>query len=133
MSNDKSVVDMSQLRQSLDNLRCRDGSVLVAPGDYEENDYGEDVDNVVAWAVAELARRDVEAVERARPITEEALRTRGGWLRKHGVWDMQNGGLELSPYGTDRFLIVIGDSEFATITTIGQLDDLIAALKGGAK
>lgn len=82
------------------------------------------------WAVAELARRDAEAIERAQPITEEYLDSLvavdaslkmplGRITRGHYVWRQP------------RWCLWLNGS-LLPVETIGQLDDLLRALKGGA-
>lgn len=90
------------------------------------------------WAVAELARRDAEQVERAKPITKEALRERGfvDCAVLHVVF-LRIGATEIrvAKYDMTVFLTIY-DTDISNrlpFKTIGQLDDLIAALKGSAK
>lgn len=92
------------------------------------------------WAAKELARRDAEAAERALPITREWLRSLGFERCKDDLypnsegndnerWRFNGGCLRLWPFNGKCWLIHGCDG--FDIKTRGQINDLLAALKGG--
>ena len=93
------------------------------------------------WAIQELARREAERAERARPIDAE-------WLESIGAYHEWNHGGDAGWYGIeiddDEWLSVSGATGLTHIVmcdgvkqierrfdTRGQLLDILAALKGG--
>ena len=100
-------------------------------------DMTEDVRCIVMWATCELTRRDDDRAERGKPITAEWCLANGATLDgtagacqfiAHGIeveWDARNG-------------VTVRDGErmsdwtfVSSITTRGQLLDLLKALRGG--
>lgn len=131
-------VDIAEVRKAADSL-------LVYNSD-ESAGFYDDIDTVCTWALAELARRDAEAAERARPIDAEWLLSIGPCIRD----DSDAFGVRLLPNATaimERPIVSlavlreppstivhgrIGDSKIGvTVANRGELLDMLAALKVG--
>lgn len=86
------------------------------------------------WAIQELARREAERAERAKPIDAE-------WCRKHGgqgsddqmSWQVSGGEwVRVTLYQPHGSSTTFMGRKLYDIQTVGDLSDLLAALKGGA-
>lgn len=86
------------------------------------------------WITEELARREAERVERAKPIDAEWCRTHGGqgsddqmsWQVTGGEW------VRVTLYRPHGSFTTFMGRKLYDIQTVGDLSDLLAALKGGA-
>ncbi len=124
-------------------------SLLVYNSD-ESAGFYDNIDTVCTWALAELARRDAEAAERALPITEEWLRVVMPDSRRSDerIWhslQIKNDyetHLLVRHVELSRFWAVLVQAlehdetltekvAFGDLKNRGQLLDLLAALKGG--
>lgn len=127
--NDSSELD--KVREAAE--RTLKWNELLESGDEEQHAYydypGEQTADeavLIDWAVIELARREAEAAERSKPITEEWLRSigfmeGGPWLQAklNGIclwWSLRERALSISAVHA------------SSITTRGQLLDLLHAL-----
>lgn len=89
-----------------------------------------EVIDLLVWAVTELHRREAERAERAKPIDDEWLESIGGRLalsrEEPGFWFD-----DVVRYNTAFRECVVCNAR-PSITTRGQLLDLLNALRGGA-
>ena len=89
---------------------------------------------LACFAVGELARREAERVERAKPITRDRLRAAGFATDSGGCWQatMSDIPVEVVPLPEiDRADIYVGGMHLASRReTMGQLLDILAALRG---
>lgn len=83
---------------------------------------------LLRFALQELSRRDAERAEREKPITAEWLESLG--CEDEGAW-LWVKGFNVR-VGKRRSDVWCGVQPMSSITTRGQLLDLLAALKGGA-
>ena len=122
---------------------AREAAIDIVDGHYGESNedldqWHDDIRTCSRWIVQELSRRDAELAERGKPITAEWCLANGATLDgtagacqfiAHGIeveWDARNG---VTVRDGER----MGDWTFlSSITTRGQLLDLLAALKGEA-
>ena len=100
-------------------------------------DMTEDVRCIVMWATCEFTRRDAELPEREKPITAE------WWLANGATLDGTAGACQFIAHGIEvewdaRNGVTVRDGErmsdwtfVSSITTRGQLLDLLKALRGG--
>lgn len=120
-------MDIEVVRKAAERIRKRQ---------YDESNDGyeeflKDEKVVVLWAIAELARRDKEAAERAMPITEEWLRSVGATIDvEDGVIEFRWLPGELVMTGGGFVVWTIDCVETGKVCTRGNLLDLRAALKG---
>ena len=121
---------------------ARKAAIDIVDGHYGESNedldqWHDDIRTCSRWIVQELSRRDAELAEREKPITAEWCLANGATLDgtagacqfiAHGIeveWDARNG---VTVRDGER----MGDWTFlSSITTRGQLLDLLRALKGG--
>ena len=121
---------------------AREAAIDIVDGHYGESNedldqWNDDIRTCSRWIVQELSRRDAELAEREKPITAEWCLANGATLDgtagacqfiAHGIeveWDARNG-------------VTVRDGErmsdwtfLSSITTRGQLLDLLKALRGG--
>ena len=121
---------------------AREAAIDIVDGHYGESNedldqWHDDIRTCSRWIVQELSRRDAELAEREKPITAEWCLANGATLDgtagacqfiAHGIeveWDARNG-------------VTVRDGErmsdwtfLSSITTRGQLLDLLKALRGG--
>lgn len=74
--------------------------------------------DLLMWATCELARREAERAERAKPIDDE-------WF-----YTVIRGRKDIGPHCRDTGDLVIRETIVKAVTTRGQLLDLLKALKG---
>ena len=94
----------------------------------------EDLCTITECYQQELARREAERVERAKPIDAEWCRTHGGqgsddqmsWQVTGGEW------VRVTLYRPHGSSVTFMGRKLYDIQTVGDLSDLLAALKGGA-
>ena len=116
--------------------QARDAAKSIAA--IELVDFDVDARTLLNWAAQELAGRDAERIERAKPIDAE-------WVRSIGLeWDAQNKawfdfvcGVSIEVSATTKIVRIGGGGDDSVeldwfISSRGQLLDLLAALKGGA-
>ena len=85
--------------------------------------------------IAELARRDAERAERAKPIDAEWLKTLGFYAGHDLAWHLDRVSCrQYAQHVTDpvESTLLVDDVEVVWHATRGQLLDLLAALNGGA-
>ena len=116
---------------------CRERLSKLDKEDVEFKFIARDMDNhawrLACFAVDELARREAERVERAKPIDAEWCRTHGGqgsddqmsWQVTGGEWVRIT---LYKPHGSSTTLM---GRKLYDIQTVGDLSDLLSALKGG--
>ncbi len=136
-------MDIEELRKAAERMRRWDAgerpSTIYTQGSDVIGAADNDAWDLARWAVAELSRRDAEQAERAKPIDEEWWSTNAGEL---GIWvhcDQCDYQIEPKFCGPGVCLSTwqhgasVAEVYLPNIATRGQLLDLLAALKGGAK
>ena len=93
-------------------------------------EYYDDELTLYRWAIQELARREAERAERARPIDAEWLLSIG--FRDCGSWLAMDVGASNLWWTPLRRSFGMNGRHVDDITARGQLLDLLKALKGGA-
>lgn len=114
-------------RLSLDGFKQPEGR---RPIQYKASDWL----SLVEFARQELARREAERAERAKPITAELCKALGAVVTSptfafFRIPDGHNVNVYLDPIDPH---VAYGSNSFPAVTTRGQLLDLLAALNGGA-
>jgi len=132
-------MDAEELRHRLSRLDREElrMQLLRAAGQMQ---WLEDLIAVRDWSASELARRDAEQAERERPIDEEWLASIG-WEFRGVFWyySLPNKRqLVLSQTFSESDVLIknVASPQFVGLGKMqnrGQLIDLLAALKGGAK
>ena len=126
-----SQITEQEAREAAERLATNGGErwSRIAETDYRESvEYEQDVQAASEWALQELSRRDAERAERAKPITTE-------WLESIG-WKKQttHGGSTYHEFGLFHWfkgVVSFCSCKLETVTTRGQLLDLLKALRGG--
>ena len=135
------MISEQEAREAAARLKNGGGDAFACWEDYQESSQkDEDVEVAANWICQELARREAERAERAKPIDAE-------WLESIGAYHEWNHGGDAGWYGIeiddDEWLSVSGATGFTHIVmgdgvkqierrfdTRGQLLDLLAALRG---
>ncbi len=117
---------------------CRERLSKLDKEDVEFKHVARDMDNhawrLACFAVDELARREAEQAERAKPITAELCKALGAVVTSptfafFRIPDAHNLNVYLDP---DDSYVAYSDKSIPGVATMGQLLDMLAALKGGA-
>ena len=129
------MISEQEAREAAARLKNGGGDAFACWEDYQESSQkDEDVEVAANWICQELARRESERVERAKPIDAEWCVANGAvnvdgcnmfrWMLKvvRVDWDEHNG---TTIDGTDFNWVFL-----PSIKTRGQLLDLLAALRG---
>ena len=126
------MISEQEAREAAARLKNGGGDAFACWEDYQESSQkDEDVEVAANWICQELARREAERIERAKPIDAEWCSANGsafdlGWMRFYGpecvvLWC--------------ESIVWVASKEWKLsmrkIKTRGQLLDLLAALKGG--
>ena len=129
------MISEQEAKEAAARLKNGGGDAFACWEDYQESSQkDEDVEVAANWICQELARRESERVERAKPIDAEWCVANGAvnvdgcnmfrWMLKvvRVDWDEHNG---TTIDGTDFNWVFL-----PSIKTRGQLLDLLAALRG---
>lgn len=114
------MISEQEAREAAARLKNGGGDAFACWEDYQESSQkDEDVEVAANWICQELARREAERAERAKPIDDE-------WF-----YTVTRGRKDIGPHCRDTGDLVVRESLVKAIKTRGQLLDLLAALKGG--